>query len=299
MGLATHLLERCTFPREGTPVSCAVSGGPDSMALLVLAVEAGCRVTAVHVDHALRPGSQHEADVVADLANRLGASMRREAVRVHRGPNLEARARAARYSVLPADALLGHTADDQAETVVLNLLRGAGLEGLAGMRPDRRPLLGLRRSETRALCDERGFEVVDDPSNRDRTIRRNRVRLELFPVLDAIVERDTVPILARQAQLLRDVADELDRQAEAIDVRDAPALASAPPPLARQAVRAWLRSCSDERHPPEAATVDRVLAVARGEARATDVGAGWRVERSRQRLNLVSPSDSAASIPPD
>jgi tRNA(Ile)-lysidine synthase len=292
VGLTAALLERCRFPPPGTSVTCAVSGGPDSMALLVLAVEAGCEVTAVHVDHGLRPGSRDEAEVVAAAAARFGAGVRRETVHVDPGPNLEARARAARHSVLPLDALLGHTADDQAETVLLNLLRGAGLEGLAGMRADRRPLLDLRRRETRALCEELALDVVDDPSNLDLTLRRNRVRLELLPLLDEIAERDVVPVLARQALLLRDVADELERQAGVVDVTDARAVAAAPLVLGRWALRQWLRACSDEGHPPDAATVERVLAVARGESRATDVGAGWRVERTAQRLRLVPPAGS-------
>ena len=155
------LLPRCRFPAAGAEVTCAVSGGADSLALLVLAVAAGTRVTAVHVDHGLRAGSGDEADVVADAAARFGAAFRAVRVQVPRGPNLEARARAARYAALPADVLTGHTADDQAETVLLNLLRGAGLDGLAGMRSARHPLLGLRRSETRALCADLGLAGED------------------------------------------------------------------------------------------------------------------------------------------
>ena len=133
------LLARCSFPPAGTAVDCAVSGGADSLALLVLAVAAGCSVTAIHVDHGLREGSAGEADVVAAAAARFGARFRAERVDVASGPNLEARARAARYAVLPADVLLGHTADDQAETILINLLRGAGVGGLTGMRRDASP----------------------------------------------------------------------------------------------------------------------------------------------------------------
>ena len=99
------------------------------------------------------------------------------------GPNLEARARAARFAVLPADVATGHTMDDQAETILVNLLRGAGADGLAGMAPGRRhPLLGLRRLETHALCAEVGLEPVCDPSNADPAFVRNRVRHELLPL---------------------------------------------------------------------------------------------------------------------
>jgi tRNA(Ile)-lysidine synthase len=281
-----ELLPRCTFPLPGTDVTCAVSGGPDSTALLVLAVAAGCRATAVHVDHGLRAGSVNEAEVVAATAERLGAGFRSVRVAVAPGSNLEARARAARHAALPPDALLGHTADDQAETMLLNLLRGAGLDGLAGMRPDRRPILGLRRWETAALCDGMELSTVDDPSNADPAYRRNRVRAELVPLLDAIADRDVVPVLARQAGVIRDATDHLAFEASGLDPTDARALARAPAALARLAVRCWLRSVSDEGHPPDAAAVERVLQVARNERLATEVSGGWRVARSSGRLRL-------------
>ncbi len=98
-----------------------------------------------------------------------------------------------------------------------------------------------------------------------------------------------VPVLARQAGLLREAADLLGAQAGALDVADAAALAEAPAALARTAIRTWLRSCSPEGHPPDGATVERVLAVARLDQRATDVGSGWRVARTAGRLRLVPP----------
>ena len=287
------LLARCTYPRPGTTVTCAVSGGADSLALLVLAVEAGCRVTAVHVDHGLRPGSDAEAGVVAAAAARFGAAFRSEQALVAPGPNLEARARAARYAVLPADVLTGHTADDQAETVLLNLLRGAGLDGLAGMAPDGHPLLALRRSETRALVAACGLSPVEDPSNADPSFRRNRVRAEVLPLLDAVAGRDVAAVLARQAGLLRDEATLLDALATAVDPTDSQALAAAPPPLARRAVRRWL--ASGREHPPSAAAVERVLAVARGEARATEVDDGRRVSRHQGRLALEASARGAGT----
>jgi tRNA(Ile)-lysidine synthase len=277
------LLPRCRFAAAGTEVTCAVSGGADSLALLVLAVAARTRVTAVHVDHALRAGSEDEALVVAHAAERFGAAFRAARVEVAPGPNLEARARAARYAALPADVLTGHTADDQAETVLLNLLRGAGLDGLAGMRSARRPLLDLRRSETRALCETFGLRPVEDPSNDSPAFRRNRVRHELLPLLDAIAERDIVPVLGRQAELLRDEADLADALAADLDPTDARALTTAPVALARRAVRRWLSG----EHPPDGAAVERVLAVARGERRACEVAPGVRVERHQQRLRLA------------
>jgi tRNA(Ile)-lysidine synthase len=290
--MAQDLLARCTFPSPGADVSCAVSGGPDSLALLVLARAAGCTVTAVHVDHGLRPGSADEAEVVRVAAVRFGAAFRAETVRVEPGPNLEARARAARYGVLPDGALTGHTADDQAETVLLNLLRGAGLNGLGGMHPERRPIRRLRRTETHALCAAILLDPVRDPSNDDLAFRRNRVRHELLPRLSDVAGRDVVPVLARQADVLRDEALLLDELAADLDPTDAKALARAPVPLARRAVRNWVRAVQggEERHPPDGATVERVLVVARGDAVACEVGGGWRVERHRQRLQLVPPA---------
>ncbi len=285
MAGTSALLARCAFPAPGTSVTCAVSGGADSLALLALAVAAGCDATAVHVDHGLRPGSAAEAEVVAAAAGALGAAFRAEAVVVVAGPNREARARAARYAVLPPDVLTGHTADDQAETVLLNLLRGAGLDGLTGYHPERRPIRALRRHETVALCAELGLEPVTDPSNDDPVFRRNRVRHELLPLAAAIAERDVAEVLARQADLLRADGALLDELAGELDPTDARALAAAPEPLARRAVRAWLRD-GPERHPPDAATVARVLAVARGRAVATDVGRGRSVRRSQGRLVL-------------
>jgi tRNA(Ile)-lysidine synthase len=293
VGSAPDLLARCTFPPRGTEVTCAVSGGADSLALLVLAVEAGCRVTATHVDHGLRPGSEAEAGVVAGAAARFGAAFRSERAVVAPGPNLEARARAARYAVLPADVLTGHTADDQAETVLLNLLRGAGLDGLAGMAPDGHPLLALRRAETRTLVAACGLKPVEDPSNADPAFRRNRVRAEVLPLLDAVAGRDVAAVLARQATLLRDEAALLDALAAAVDPSDARALAAAPPPLARRAVRRWL--IAGREHPPSAAAVERVLAVARGEVRATEVDDGRRVSRHQGRLTLQTSARGAGT----
>ena len=140
--LVPDLLSRCTFPPAGAPLACAVSGGADSLALLVLAAAAGCDVTAIHVDHGLRAGSAAEAEVVRGAAARFGARFESHRVSVRSGPNLEARARAARFAALPADVATGHTMDDQAETILINLLRGAGADGLAGMEPGgRHPLL--------------------------------------------------------------------------------------------------------------------------------------------------------------
>jgi len=294
------LLARCTFPPPGTPLVCGVSGGADSLALLVLAVTAGCEVTAVHVDHGLRPGSATEGEVVRACAERVGAAYRGVTVAVEPGPNVEARARAARHAALGPEAALGHTADDRAETVLLNLLRGAGVDGLAGIRPGpRHPILDLRRAETEALCAALGLDPVVDPTNVDPAFRRNRVRHEVLPLLADVAERDLVPVLCRQADLAADVADHLRAEAAAIDPTDGRALAAAPAAVARVAVREWLRADHAERHPPDGATVERVLKVARGDVRATDVGRGRRVERTAGRLRLVPAPGLDATGPAD
>jgi len=278
-----ELSGRCSFPAPGTALRCGVSGGADSTALLVLAVGAGCAVTAVHVDHGLRAGSAGEADVVAQNAARLGARFERVTAVIEPGPNLEARARQRRMALLGAEAATGHTMDDQAETVLLNLLRGSGVDGLAAMRHGpRHPLLGLRRAETHALCEELGIEVVRDPSNDDRRFLRNRVRHELLPLCNAVSGRDLVPVLARQAALMAEEAKLLDDLAAGLDPTDARALVAAPPPLARRAARRWLRSPGG--YPPDLAAVERVLAVAAGRGRATDLAPLRRVRRSRGRL---------------
>lgn len=284
--VTTRLLPRCRFPPAATPVTCAVSGGADSLALLVLAVAAGCEVTAVHVDHGSREGSAAEAQVVAAAATRLGAAFESRHVTVEPGPNFEARARQARYAVLPPGVLTGHTADDQAETVLLNLIRGAALDGLAGMRAEGRPLLRLRRHETEQLCTELGLEPLVDPSNADPHHRRNRIRHEALPLLDDIARRDVAPLVARQAELVRDAVDHLAAEAAPLDPTDARALASAPVALARVAIRRWVSDAAGLDHPVDSAAVQRVLEVADGTARAADVTGGWQVRRSNSRLRL-------------
>jgi len=279
------LLRRCTF--SPGPATCAVSGGPDSTALLVLAVEAGLDVTAVHVDHGLRPGSAREADLVERVARRWGASFEARTALVADGPNLEARARAARAAMLPPDTLTGHTLDDQAETVLMFLMRGAGPDGLAGIDPWRRPILGLRRAETRALCDELGLDVVSDPSNDDPRFVRNRVRHELLPLMDHIAGRDVAPLVARAAARQRDLLDATAPAATSLDATDARAVAEAPAALAALALRAWWRDVTSEEYAPDSAALGRMLDVARGDAVAADVGGGWRIERTAQRLRLT------------
>jgi tRNA(Ile)-lysidine synthase len=279
------------------PVVVACSGGPDSLALLALSADAGLGPVAVHVDHGLRDESDAEAAQVRELADSLGAECTVVSVAVEPGSNLEARARDARYAALErarvelgADVVLvGHTADDQAETVLLNVLRGAAASGLAGMAPRHgtvvRPLLGVRRTDTRALCDALGLMVLDDPMNDDRAFRRVAIRHDVLPYLSALAERDLVPVLARQAEILRSDSAYLDALAVCAWPGDegprAASLVALPPPLARRAVRQWLGA-----PPPSMAEIERVLAVAAGDARATQLAGGRAVRRSAGVLQL-------------
>jgi tRNA(Ile)-lysidine synthase len=293
---AAALLRRCSFPSPGQFVVCAVSGGADSLAMLALAVAAGCRAHAVHVDHGLRPTSGAEAEVVRAAALALGASSETVAVTVPPGPDLEARARAARYGALPEGVLVGHTADDQAETLLLNLLRGAGLDGLSGMRAGGagrravcRPILDLRRAETAAFVDALGLVAVTDPSNSELRFRRNRVRHEVLPLLAEVAQRDPVPLLARTARTLSEDAELLEALASGLDATDTAALRAAPKPLAKRALRAWLRQeQGPERHPPSAADLDRTWTVVTGEMIACELSGGRRVSRSGGRLRVAS-----------
>lgn len=276
-------LRNCTFPTAGTPVDCAVSGGADSLSLLLLAHAHGLQVTAHHVDHGLRPTSSSDIDVVKKVAEPLGIHVILHQVSVPAGPNTEARARDARYAAMPPHVLTGHTADDQAETVLINALRGAAASGLSGMRPGvTRPLLALRRTDTEAICRHHGIEPVADETNSDPRYVRNRVRHELLPLMSDISHRDPAVLLARTADLLRADNDFLDELASHLDPTDAIAIANAPTPLAYRALRQWL----SQPYPPDLATLERILTVARGDALACDIGENRQIRRSKQRLTL-------------
>jgi tRNA(Ile)-lysidine synthase len=182
----------------GARVLAAVSGGPDSSALLVWLTELGCDVAAAHFDHALRPDSARDVEHVASLCRRRGVELlagRRDQALA--GGSLQAAARTLRYRFLE-DALrrsgrdlvlLGHTADDVVEGAVIHLLRGSGLAGLRGMPgrrgPFLRPFLGVWRAELVAFLQARGVESLDDPANRETgRFMRARVRHELLPRLE-------------------------------------------------------------------------------------------------------------------
>ena len=285
--LVARLLERTTLPPAGSPIDCAVSGGADSSALLILACAAGCDVIAHHVDHGLRPDSGAEADIVRTLATQQGARFVGHSVSVDAGPNLEARARQARFSVLPRSVATGHTLDDRAETVLINLIRGAARTGLSPLRPSlRHPIVALRRAETVALCEAFGVPYVRDPSNQDPAFVRNRVRHEVLPLLDEISNRDVSLLLDRQASVLGEEDAFLDELASQLDATDAKALAAAPAVLARRAIRRFITESWPHDHPPGTDSIERVLAVAQGDAVSCEIEGGHRVYRSHQKMRL-------------
>jgi tRNA(Ile)-lysidine synthase len=283
------------------PVVVGCSGGADSMALLVLAVDAGLRPVAVHVDHGLRPESRREQCEVAELAMSVGAPFDGRAASVEPGSNVEARARDARYGALEAAraeheasaVLVAHTADDQAETVLLNVLRGSATSGLAGMRPRRgfvvRPLLATRRAELAALCEALMLPVLHDPMNDDESFRRVALRRRVVPLLEQLAARDLVPVLAGQAEILGEESDYLDALARAAWPVDgdtpAGALAMLEPVLARRAVRQWLGP-----PPPSRAEVARVLDVVSGRRRATELAGGRTVRLGGGGRLLLDPN---------
>jgi tRNA(Ile)-lysidine synthase len=288
------------------PVVVACSGGTDSLALLALAVAAGLEPTAVHVDHGARPGSGAEAEVVAGLARRLGAGFAATQVSVAPGPGFEARARTARYDALERArvglgakaVLVGHTRDDQAETMLLNLLRGGGVTGLAGIPPRRgtivRPLLPVPRAALTELCARHGLVPLEDPMNADCSHRRVWLRREVIPALEAAAGRDLRALLARQAELFRADSALLDSlAAEALEEGGASpptdiaaaTLTGLPPALGRRAVRSWLGS-----PPPALEHTEAVLEVAHGRRRSVELPGGRRVVRSGGRLRLIEPA---------
>lgn len=224
-------------PREGR-VGLAVSGGPDSMALLLLAhAHLGDRVEVATVDHGLRPEAAEECALVARVCAERGIRCQILPVNVE-GGNVQDRARAARYAALGQWAVerklaaiaTAHHADDQAETLLMRLNRGSGLAGLAGIRsstlidgcpvPVIRPLLGFRKSELQDIVESAGMPSVEDPSNRDVSYERVRIRrhLEQADWIDPLA-------LARSASYLEEVECALDALAR--DLWNARALVEA------------------------------------------------------------------------
>ena len=218
--------------RGGESVLAAVSGGADSVALLdvlgALAGEWSLTLHAVHVNHGLRPGAEADATFVRDLCAQWNVPLHVERVAVRREPpweGLEAEARRARYAAFREVAkrtgaqriATAHTADDQAETVLMRILEGAGPRGLAGIAASRgmliRPLLDARRADVEAHLRARGVTWVEDESNRDPRFLRNRIRHQVLPFLAEIIEPSIVDRLVRSATLVRSMVEDLERAA--------------------------------------------------------------------------------------
>lgn len=285
------------MPARGETIVVGLSGGADSVALTdalaALRRRRGFKVVAAHLDHALRPGSSDDAAFCAALCEKLELPLRSGTADVRRRAGsekggLEQAARRERYAFLrrvgddegAGLVAVAHTEDDQAETLLLRLLRGAGATGLAGMRLRSgdlvRPLLGVSRRQVLEHLRERGLAWREDPSNVDPAHHRNRVRHELLPYLEERFNPAIRATLARTAGLLADEAAHLQAEAEGllgqVAERDREVLvlrlrplAEAPAAVARCAVRLALAETGglagiDRGH------VDRLLRLARAKA---------------------------------
>jgi len=222
-------LERC---EAGDCILVAVSGGADSLALayatLVESSPLAIKAIAVTIDHQLQEKSSDQAAKVGKQLRAMGyQDVMVAKVKVSLESGLEAGARSARYEALQRIALeknavkvlLGHTRDDQAESVLLGLARGSGTRSLSGMASENgiylRPLLALTRAQTEAACTEFGIEYWNDPHNENHDFSRVRVRREVLPVMEEQIGPGIAAALARSAALLRDDADALDAIASA------------------------------------------------------------------------------------
>lgn len=278
----------------GATVVVACSGGADSLALLSATIFEGhkrsLRVVAVTVDHGLQDGSAAHAERVVGQMASMGAdeTMTATVTVAATGVGPEAAAREARYAVLEeiaerlsaARVLLGHTLDDQAETVLLGLTRGSGGRSLAGMRRGfdgfARPLLDVRRDDTVTACEVEGLAAWDDPHNSDPSFTRVRVRNTILPLLEDELGPGVARSLARTADQLRDDMALLDELADQVLARVAsphglsiPLLTLQPPALRRRVIRAAALAAGA---PPGELFHEHVLAV---DALLTD----WRGQK--------------------
>lgn len=279
--------------RDRVVVAC--SGGPDSMVLAdaAVAVCGAARVVIVHVDHGLRPDAAATAAMVAAWAAAVGAACEVVAVEVARTGSLEAAARRARYAALRAIAtrvgataiLTGHTARDQAETVLLRIVRGTGPAGLVGIRRRRgrlrRPLLDTRRAEILAYAAARALPTHDDPMNRDPRFARTRMRAAIVPVLAAenpAIER-ALGRLADAASEWRAAIDRAARKADRVATRgpttwDAPAIAGRPDAVLSRAIDRVARRAGLGLEATHVRAVSRLIRAPRAGTRAIDVPGG-------------------------
>jgi len=230
-------------------VAVGLSGGADSLALMAALVAEGHEVLALCVDHGLQDGSRAQAERAAEQARKLGARAR--VLDVEAGAtgqkSMEAAARVARYRALAAtcaaeelEVAVAHTADDQAETLLLGALRGrvAGMSERSEVEGARvvRPLLGVRRADTEGACAELGLSAWQDPQNADTNFRRVALRREVIPQLNHIIGGDAVPALAQAAS---DAALD-DAALHTPPTTDCAALAAMAEPRRRRAIAAWL-----------------------------------------------------------
>jgi tRNA(Ile)-lysidine synthase len=314
--LARSLGERARFPDQ--PAVVALSGGADSAACAWLARAAGLTVRAVHVHHRL-PASDRLEEAAGAVAGSLDLDF--DSLRLDAAPRSETHGRVSRHRALEAalqagEALLtGHTRDDQAETVLANLLRGSGVDGLAGI-PARRgpivhPLLGVWRTETRELATLAGLPWFDDPTNADDTALRNRIRRSLIPALEAGFQPNLRDVLARTAEHAAGDARALDDLAGAIRPVPAPgggvrlalgALMAAGPALGGRAIRSAATLLAPP-YPPGSAGLDRVWRVVTGQDRATQLAGGLTARRAGPWLELRASDGTStrqrASLPDD
>ncbi|MCE9578945.1 MAG: tRNA lysidine(34) synthetase TilS [Deltaproteobacteria bacterium] len=299
------------------PIAVACSGGPDSMALAdaAVAVCGAARVVIVHVDHGLRPDAAATAAMVATWAASVGAACEIATVEVARTASLEAAARRARYAALRAIAdrlgaaaiLTGHTARDQAETVMLRLIRGTGPAGLVGIRRRRgrlvRPLLDAPRAEIVAYVQARGLPVHDDPMNADRRFARTRVRDAILPLLAT-----ENPAIERALGQLADAATAwraaIDRAARKADRRaavgpttwDVTALARLDDAVLARAIDRIARRAGLAIEAPHVRAITRLARAPRAGSRAIDVPGG-AVSRVYDRLEFgPRPAESRAEL---
>jgi tRNA(Ile)-lysidine synthase len=304
-----QFIRQHALTRAETRVVAAVSGGSDSVALahllreLTAAGDLGLAGLA-HFNHQLRLSAADDERCTAAVADAVGVPLfvEREdvAARARRERrSIENAARAARHAFFErarlhfdADAVaLGHTRDDQAETVLLRLVRGAGPRGLAGMYPRKghiiRPLLGVRRQELRAWLHDRGIPFAEDETNADVTIPRNRVRAELLPFLAARFNPSIVDALADEADLAREIWDWMTGAAAELigETLDVPTLMSAPPALRRLVVWTAMQKASGGR-PVAFGHVEAVLRLMH-DGGVIDAP-GQHVERVGSRLVLTS-----------
>lgn len=267
------------------PITLALSGGADSAALAYICLDAGIALDALHIDHGL-PASPRLAQAAASVADQLSVPLDTVKVEIGQGPSLEERARDARYAVFDrreTAVLTGHTRDDNAETILINLVRGTGAAGLTGIpyhRPPNtyRPMLSVSRNETRELAALAELPFYDDPMNDDPAITRNRVRQTLLPILREI-NPQVVENLARAASTL-------DRDSAFLDslvpeTGDAPGVPIAivvtlPRPVADRLLQALLRTAGVG---VTADRLERVWSVVNGEAVSQDLVRGLRVTR--------------------